>query len=179
MNVPATDGVPLMVMVLLAKEALTPAGKFIGAPIPVAPVVAWVIENVVPMHTGSVDEGGPTVFAGLTVMLNGSGVPGQPLAVGVTVTVAVMAVVPMLVAGNDAILPLPEAPKPIAVLLFPHANVVPVTGDEKLIAPLGLPAQRVMLLIALTVGFGFATTIILSHLVHEAAAGNSLSITLT
>jgi hypothetical protein len=41
--VPLTDGVPLIVMVLLDHEAVTPDGKFTGTPIPVAPVVVWVI----------------------------------------------------------------------------------------------------------------------------------------
>jgi hypothetical protein len=32
-----------MVIVLEAQLAVTPVGRFIGAPIPVAPVVVWVI----------------------------------------------------------------------------------------------------------------------------------------
>ncbi len=36
---PLTDGVPLMVMVLPAQAALTPAGSPVAVPMPVAPVV--------------------------------------------------------------------------------------------------------------------------------------------
>ena len=54
----------------------------------------------------------------LTVMVNVLDVPPQPDAEGVTVIVAVIGVDPGLVAVNDGILPLPLAPRPIAVLLF-------------------------------------------------------------
>ena len=40
---PDTVGVPLMVMVLLAHEAVTPAGKLVGLPIPVALMVVCVM----------------------------------------------------------------------------------------------------------------------------------------
>ena len=38
-KVPEAVGVPLIVMVLLAQAAVTPAGRFVAVPIPVAPVV--------------------------------------------------------------------------------------------------------------------------------------------
>ena len=43
MKVPATVGVPVMVMVLAAQVAVTPVGRFKAVPIPVAPVVVWVM----------------------------------------------------------------------------------------------------------------------------------------
>ena len=43
MKVPAADGVPVMVMVLAAQVAVTPVGRFKAVPIPVAPVVVWVM----------------------------------------------------------------------------------------------------------------------------------------
>ena len=43
MNAPEAVGVPLMVMVLEAQAAVTPAGKPVAVPIPVAPVVVWVM----------------------------------------------------------------------------------------------------------------------------------------
>ena len=43
LNEPLAVGVPLIVIVLFNQDALTPAGKFVGAPIPVAPVVLWLI----------------------------------------------------------------------------------------------------------------------------------------
>lgn len=62
-----------------------------------------------------------TVATGLTVIVNEIGVPVQPFPVlGVTVIVAVVALVKLLTVTNGGILPLPFAAKPIAVLLFTH-----------------------------------------------------------
>jgi hypothetical protein len=66
-------------------------------------------------------EGATTVGVGFTVMVKFCGVPLQvtPLVYdGVTVMVAVMGVVPALVAVKLGMLPDPLAPKPIPVLLF-------------------------------------------------------------
>ena len=46
MKVPDAVGVPLIVIVLLAKDAVTPAGKPVAVPIPVAPVVVCVIAGL-------------------------------------------------------------------------------------------------------------------------------------
>ena len=74
-----------------------------------------------PGHSAWLD-GAFTVGAGFTVMIKFCGVPVQvaPALVydGVTVMVAVMAVVPALVAVKLGMLPDPLAPKPTAVLLF-------------------------------------------------------------
>ena len=53
-------------------------------------------------------------------MVNVLAVPVQPLADGVTVIVAVMGALVLLVAVNDAILPVPFAARPIEVVLFVH-----------------------------------------------------------
>ena len=56
---------------------------------------------------------------GLTVIVNEMGVPGQLLAVGVTVIVPEMFEVVLLVVTNEGIVaPVPDAAKPIAVLVF-------------------------------------------------------------
>jgi hypothetical protein len=68
------------------------------------------------------------VTNGLTVMVKVCGVPeqvGEKPSVGVTVIVAVIGVVPLLVALKVAILPVPLAAKPIAVLLFVQLKVAP------------------------------------------------------
>ena len=62
---------------------------------------------------------------GLTVMINVAGEPIQPFSVGVTTTLAVEADVPALLAVNEFIELFPEAPNPIAVLLFVQVNVAP------------------------------------------------------
>jgi hypothetical protein len=53
---------------------------------------------------------------GLTVMVNVWAEPLQPFAEGVTEKSPEIAVVPLLVAANGAIVPVPDAPTPIAVL---------------------------------------------------------------
>ena len=70
MNVPLAVGVPLIVRTFAAQAALTPVGKPIAAPMPVAPVVAWVMfVRTVLMHNVGVVEAAPDVFAGVTVIV--------------------------------------------------------------------------------------------------------------
>ena len=53
-----------------AQAALTPAGKPVAAPMPVAPVVVWVMSvNVVLMHNVGVEEAAPTVLLADTVIV--------------------------------------------------------------------------------------------------------------
>ena len=67
---PAAEGVPEIVMVLDAQEAVTPAGSPEAAPIPVAPVAVWVIAvRVVLMQSVGVEEAAPTVLSCVTVMV--------------------------------------------------------------------------------------------------------------
>ena len=70
---------------------------------------------------------------GLTVRVNVLTGPVQPLAVGVTDTVAVTGEVPVLVAVNAGIFPEPLVPKPMSTLLV-QVKVVPVTLLPKLMA---------------------------------------------
>ena len=59
-----------MVMVLDAKAALTPDGNPLAGPLPVAPVVAWVIlVNAVLIHKVGVEEAAPAVLAGVTIIV--------------------------------------------------------------------------------------------------------------
>ena len=49
---------------------MTPAGNPAAVPIPVAPVVVWVIAvNGELMHNVGVEEGAPTVLVGFTVIV--------------------------------------------------------------------------------------------------------------
>ena len=68
---PAAVGVPLMVIVLFAKVALTPFGKPVGEPIAVTPVVVCVIEvvNAVLIHNVGVLDAALTVLTAVTVMV--------------------------------------------------------------------------------------------------------------
>ena len=70
MKVPAAVGVPLIVIVLDAQVAVTPAGRPVAVPIPVAPVVVWVIAvRAVLVQMIGVEEAEPTVLSGVTVMV--------------------------------------------------------------------------------------------------------------
>ena len=61
-------------MVLLAQVALTPAGNPIAAPMPLAPVVVWVIfVNKVLIQSEGVED------ATLTVQLNGTTSPVESI----------------------------------------------------------------------------------------------------
>ena len=54
-----------MVIVLLAQAAVTPAGKPVDEPIPVATVVEWVIAvNAVLIHKVGDEDAAPTVLLG-------------------------------------------------------------------------------------------------------------------
>ena len=76
-----------MVIVLLFKEAATPAGSPLAPvvpafAIPVAPVVVWVIfVNALLTDNVGVDEGLPAVFAGVTVIVPVAVALPQPLGV--------------------------------------------------------------------------------------------------
>jgi hypothetical protein len=57
-------------MVLLAQTAVTPGGKPVEVPIPVAPVVLWVISvRAVLIHKVGVDEAAATVLSAFTVII--------------------------------------------------------------------------------------------------------------
>ncbi|CAM4421213.1 Secreted peptide [Flavobacterium terrigena] len=66
-------------IVLPDNEAVTPGGKFIGVPIPVAPVVVCVIGvNKVFTHNVGVDDAAVTVLSGLTVIVPVASTVPQP-----------------------------------------------------------------------------------------------------
>ena len=68
---PVAVGVPLIVMVFEAKEAVTPAGKPVAEPMPVAPVVVWVMlgEIAVLMQLVVVVVPAVAVLFGLTTIV--------------------------------------------------------------------------------------------------------------
>jgi hypothetical protein len=69
-----------MVIVFDPKPALTPAGKPVAAPIPVAPVVACVIlVRAVLIHKVGVLLAAPTVLTVATVMVMALDVTGEPV----------------------------------------------------------------------------------------------------
>jgi len=76
-------------------------------------------------------------------MVNVWAAPGQPAADGVTVIVAVTGVLVKLMAVNAGIFPLPDAAKPIDVLLFVQLKVVPLTAPEKATRFVEAPLHKV------------------------------------
>ena len=61
---------PLIVIVLLAHAAVTPAGKPVAVPMPVAPVVVCVmLVNAVLIHNVGDELAAPAVLAGVTIMV--------------------------------------------------------------------------------------------------------------
>ena len=86
MNTPEAVGVPLMVMVLDAHTAVTPAGRPVAVPIPVVPVVVCVMAvRAVLMHSVGVEEATEAVLKGVTDIA-AEAVAVQP-SLSVTVTV--------------------------------------------------------------------------------------------
>ena len=70
MKVPAAVGVPEIVMVLAAQEAVTPAGSPVAVPIPVATAVVCVIAvSGVLVQMVGVEEAAEAVLASTTVMV--------------------------------------------------------------------------------------------------------------
>ena len=60
---PEAVGVPLIVIVLDAQDAVTPTGRPVGVPMPVAPVVVSVIAvRAVLMHSVGAEEAAEAVF---------------------------------------------------------------------------------------------------------------------
>ena len=70
-------------------------------------------------HTPWLLSDAPTLGVGFTVTVVVCGAPGQPLATGVTVIVAIAATVAVVFTPlNDGMLPVLPAPSPIDVLLL-------------------------------------------------------------
>ena len=79
MNVPEAMGVPLMVIVFEAHVAVTPAGRPVAVPMPVAPVVTCVIAvRAVLRHTVGVEEATEAVLEGVTAMVPVAATLPQP-----------------------------------------------------------------------------------------------------
>jgi len=70
LNVPDAVGVPLIVMVFDAHDAVIPAGNPVAVPMPVAPVVVCVMAvSAVLIQSVGVEDAAVTVLFGVTVMV--------------------------------------------------------------------------------------------------------------
>jgi hypothetical protein len=142
-NVPDTVGVPEIVMVSPDQTAVTPAGKPVAVPIPVAPVVVCVmLVKAVLIHKVGVEDAAETVLSGVTAIvpvafsvsqppINGMLYVNVPEAVGVPEIVIVSpdqtAVTP---AGKPVAVPIPVAPVVVCVMLVKLVLTHKVGVDE-------------------------------------------------
>lgn len=121
-----------------------------------APPKTTAVED--PLHTVW-SATGSTVGIGFTVIVNDLAVPGQPFLTGVTVMVATVGMVPVLLAVNETISPVPLAAKPMEVLSFAQLYVVPLTAPVKAIAEVEALAHTVWLDTVFTVGIGLTVIV--------------------
>ncbi len=81
---PEAVGVPLIVIVFDDHKAVTPAGRPVGVPIPVAPVIVCVIAvRGVLVHSVGVEDAVPTVLSGVTVIVPVADTVPQPPVKGI------------------------------------------------------------------------------------------------
>jgi hypothetical protein len=117
-----------------------------------------------------------TVGVGFTVILKFCEVPIQPLAVGITMTLAVSGVAPAFIAVKEAILPVPDAPRPMPGSVLVQPYVVPLTAPLKFTAVEAMPLHNTWLVGAVTVGVGFTVITKLAVLpVHPCISSTSYS----
>ena len=162
MNVPEAVGVPLIVIVFDAHDAVTPPGRPVAVPMPVAPVVVCVIAvSAVLMQRVGAEEAVPTVLSGVTVIVpvaltvpqppvNGMLYMNVPDAVGVPLIVIVFdphdAVTPP---GRPVAVPMPVAPVVVCVIAVSAVLMQRVGAEEAV--PTVLSGVTVIVPIALTV----------------------------
>ena len=104
--------------------------------------------------------------------------PIQPLAFGVTVMVAVTGTNPEFIVVKLAIVPLPEAAKPIEGVSFVQSKVVLVIFPVKAMLPLAVPLHFTILVIVFTVGFGLTVMVkVLDEPEQELAIGFTIIVT--
>jgi len=135
LNVPEALGVPVTVIVFPAKLAVTPAGRFTAAPIPVAPVVVKVTDGIaVLIQTIGSDDDALTVLLGVTVIVPVVAAGGQP-----PVVVTVYANGPATVGV------------PLIVATFPDHDPVTPVGKPENVAPVAPVVAKVIAVIAVLI----------------------------
>ena len=118
--------------------------------------------------------GTTTTGVGSTVIVYERGMPGQPLAVGVTVSVAITEIAVLLVAVNAGVFPVPLAASPIEAYELVQSNVVPGVVLVKFEATIVAPLQTIISEGTTTAGVG------LTVIVYEAGVpGQPLAVGVT
>ena len=133
----------VLVVLTAVKEAIFPVPEAAN-PIAVLELVqvklvpgVWLVNDIAgtaaPLHT-VISEGTTAAGVGFTVMVNEVSEPIQLFAEGVKVMVAVTGTVPVFTAVKDAIVPVPEAPRPMDVFELLQETTVLKGTPRKLIA---------------------------------------------
>ena len=88
-------------------------------------VIVKLVAKIIPALQITISEGTTTTGVGFTVIVYEDGVPGQPLAVGVTVIVDVTGFAVLFVPVNNGVFPVPLAARPIDATELIQSNVAP------------------------------------------------------
>jgi hypothetical protein len=118
-----------------------------------------------------------TSGVGFTAIIKFCEAPAHPLAVGVTVKLAVSKASVVFIPAKGGILPLPVDGRPIEVLLFVQAKVEPLTVLVKLIAGVLAPLHTSWLATGATNGIGLTViTKLCGAPVHPLADGRTVTV---
>ena len=109
------------------------------------------IQNTAPEQIGVTDRKFGMIV-GLTVMVYVEGDPVQPFRVGITVIVAKIGTIPVFIAVNPGIFPIPLLPKPIAVFEFVQVYDAPAGELENVAAGIKPLLHTIMFAGTITVG---------------------------
>jgi len=123
-------------------------------------------EEEAPRHIAAGIADGVIKGVGFTIILYVKGFPVQPLTVGVTEIIAVIGTVPVFVAVNPGIFPIPLAPNPMAVFELDQANVPPAGILPKVVAAIDPLLHTTISEGTIAIGVGFIVIV----LVLETAA---------
>jgi len=159
---------------LALHDAVTPAGKPVAAPMPVAPVVAIVIGvSAVFRQSVGEDEGVPAVLSGVTVTVVVTGGPAHVPSVGVIVYTTVPAIAPVAFSVWVMLLPLPfDAPvTPLGTCV--HANVAP-TG--LLVIGIAVTSPEQIVDVGCTVAEGVGLTTIVAVAIAAQPTGVNVTV---
>jgi hypothetical protein len=169
---PFAVGVAITIPVNVLFPEFNPVNE-LKSPIPLAakPIPVWVLVQFTAVLFAEDEKITPFTFCptqsvwlgtvakigtGFTVIEKVIGVPVQPFALGVAITVPVNGELVVFVPVNELMLVVvPLAAKPIPVSLFIQLIVVPLTFDEYVIPFTVCPAQTVWFVIADSEGIGF------------------------
>ena len=133
--------------------------EFVHVKVPPAGVLTKLVAAMAALLQTVIFEGTVTVGVGFTVIVYEDIVPTQLFTVGVTAIVAVIFVVPVFVAVNEAMSPDPLAANPIAVLVFVQVNVPPAGTLTKVVAGIVALLQTEIFAGTVTVGVGFTVMV--------------------